>query len=208
MLLCGRYRGLTVGIEGSGGTETSSHDRCQTEGNGDVTNTITGREKILLISIPFIHPSWRKTGSHPLNITERRPLYIRRNPKNILNNLPRPPKLRYNLLVHQRRQAQMTPRMQSNLMALQMLALQDAGELEAAGADGEGGVEGLFGEEGEEVGGVERGAVVVGETPGVLVGAGGDVDRARAAGSGPPAAAGVVVDGGEIGGAATFIDCE
>jgi hypothetical protein len=59
----------------------------------------------------------------------------------------------------------MTPRMQGDLVALQMLVLQDARELQAAGADGEeGGVEGLFGEEGEEVGDVEGRAVVVGGT--------------------------------------------
>jgi hypothetical protein len=53
----------------------------------------------------------------------------------------------------------------------------------------------LFGEEGEEVKGVE-GRAVIGETAGVRVGAGGDVGGVREAGAGPPVAAGVVVDGG------------
>jgi hypothetical protein len=96
-------QGRTVRIEGSGGTETSPHVRCQTEGNGDVTNTITKDKKTLTVSISSIHLSRRRKGDHSLNITGRRSHHIRRNPKNVLNNLSRPPKLCDNLLVRQRR---------------------------------------------------------------------------------------------------------
>jgi hypothetical protein len=65
-------------------------------------------------------------------------------------------------------------------------------------------MEGLFGE-GEEVEGVE-GRAVVGETAGVRVGAGGDVEGVHAVGAGPPTVAGIVVDGGKAGRAATCID--
>ena len=97
-----------------------------------------------------------------INITKRRHHHIRCNPQHILHNLLPPPKLRNNLLTTQRRQTRMTPHIYSNPMPLQVLALQITRELETARSDDEGGVEGLGGEVGEEVGGVEGWSVVVG----------------------------------------------
>jgi hypothetical protein len=117
------------------------------------TRSLEEKKKISISILSILSPRVK----HPLNITKRRPHHVRRNPKNVLNNLPRPPKLRNNLLVRQRRQARMTLRMDRNLMTLQMLALEDARELEAARPEGEEGrVEGLFGEKGKEVGGCRK----------------------------------------------------
>jgi hypothetical protein len=125
---------------------------------------------------------------HALNITIRWPHHSRRNPQHILNNLPRPSQFRNNLLIAKRRQLRMTPCMHSNLMTSHILRLKSLREFEASRADGEeGGVERFLTEEVEQVGGVVPWTVVVGETPGVLVGAGCDIGRAGASGTGPPA---------------------
>lgn len=96
----------------------------------------------------------------------------------------------------------MAPGVHRDLVTGEVLLLEERGVGERARADDEeGGLEVVLVEVVEEVRGIGRGAVVVGQAPGELVGAADDVGRAGAPAAGPPAALRVVRDGAGVSGA-------
>ena len=86
----------------------------------------------------------------------------------------------------------MAPSVHSNVVLGHVLALEEGGGRKCARAnDEERGLEGMLVQVVQEIGGIERGTIVVRETPSVLCGARGNICVTNASATRPPAATGI-----------------
>jgi hypothetical protein len=156
-------------VESRSGADTGPHDGSQPHRQGNGTN-------------PVIY------------VTIGRPHRVGRDAQDVLNNLLGPPKLRNDLFGGQGSKGSgVAPRVHGNVMLGHVLALEEGGEGNGTRTnDKERGLEGVLVEEVQEIGGVERGTVIVCKTPGVLCGARDDVSVTNASTARPPTTTGVL----------------
>lgn len=139
-----------------------------------------------------------------LDITVRRPEHVRGNTSDIKDNLLGPSELRDNLFIGQGSERRMTPRVDSNLMPVDILVLKSGGEGNTTRSDNEeGGLEFLLVEIAEQFCGIECWAVIIGQAPGLRFRTLGDIFIASAATAGPPTTSGICSRSG-IGGTTTW----
>ena len=134
----------TSSVECRSGADAGPHDWLQAHCQGNGANSI-------------------------IDVTERGSHCVRGDAQHILDDFPGPSKLRNDLFVGQGSEGSgVTPRVYGNLVLGHIFALEKRGGGDSAGADDkECGLERMFVKVAQEVGGVERRAVIVGQTPSV-----------------------------------------
>ena len=158
----------TSGVKSGSGADAGPHDRFQPHRQGNSADSV-------------------------INVTERGPHCIGRDAQDILDDLLGPSKLRDDLFVGQGgERSGVTPSMHGDVVLGHVLDLKEGrGGNGARTNDKERGLERMLVKEVQEIGSVERGTVIVCETPGILCGTSANIRVADASTTRPPTAAGI-----------------